>query len=114
MSSVPWKRAQASQRARRSEERGARDQGGQRQPGSGAFVGKKGDIRDADWLIEDKYTDAASYTIKLSTFDKILSEALQMHGRLAMMRITIRGRRFRLMREEDYLHMKAQLDNDQA
>lgn len=109
---TPWERASASQRARRSEEQGAKLEGGRRQPASGALRGQKGDIRTQDWIIEDKFTDAESYTIKLSMLRKTIHESLQMHGRLPQWRITIRGMKFRLLREEDYLWLKMRADGD--
>lgn len=106
----PWERSSASRRARKSETQGAKLQGGQRQPGSGAFRGRPGDIRDEDWLIEDKFTDADSFIIKRSMLDKTIREALSDHGRLAQWRITMPGYKLRLIREEDYLYLKAKAD----
>jgi hypothetical protein len=107
---TPWERARAGQRARRSETQGAKLQGGQRQPASGALRGRPGDIRDEDWLIEDKYTDADSFTITTKLIDKIMQEALQSHGRLAMLRITLPRYKLRVMREDDYLYLKARAE----
>jgi len=107
---TPWERATAARRAKRSETQAAASDGGRRVPASGALRGNKGDVRTLDYLIEDKFTDAESFTIKLSMLRKTVQEALQMHGRLPMWRITIRGERFRLMREDDYLYLKAQAD----
>ena len=109
---TPWERATAVRRSRRSEDALARSDGGRRQPASGALRGQKGDVRTLDYIIEDKFTDAESYTIKLSMLRKTIQEALAMHGRLPMWRITIRGEKFRLMREDDYLFLKAQADGD--
>jgi len=110
----PWKRAKAIQRARRSEEPAARSDGGVRQPASGALRGRPGDVRTEDWLIEDKFTDAKSYTLKLDMLMKTVREALQLHGRLPMWRITIAGERFRLLREQDYLWLKARADESDS
>lgn len=107
---TPWQRVSAARRARRSEDTAARSDGGRRVPASGALRGNKGDVRTLDYVIEDKFTDADSFTIKRSMLRKTIQEALQMHGRLAMWRITIKGDRYRLMREEDYLFMKARAD----
>lgn len=107
---TPWERVSGARRAKRSEETAARSDGGRRHPVTAR--GQKGDVRTLDYIIEDKFTDADSFTIKLAMLRKTIQEALQMHGRLPMWRITIKGERFRLMRETDYLFLKARADGD--
>lgn len=93
-----------------SERQAARLDGGVTQPASGALPGRKGDIRTEDWLIEDKFTDAHSFTITEKLLDKIIRDALVMHGRLPMLRITMPRYKLRVLREEDYLYLKAMAD----
>jgi hypothetical protein len=109
---TPWERVSASRRSRRSEDQAARSDGGRRQPASGALRGQRGDVRTDEWLIEDKFTDAESFSIKLTMLKKTIHEALVTGGRLPMWRIVIQGHRFRLLREEDYLWLKAQVDDN--
>ena len=47
--------------------------------GSGAIDGIKGDIPDKDFLIEHKYTDAKSRSVKTSELNKITKEARDMN-----------------------------------
>lgn len=107
---TPWERAKAGRRARHSEQQAARLEGGVRQPASGALRGRKGDVRSEDYLIEDKFTDANSFTITRKMLDKIMREGLEMHGRLSQLRITMPGYKLRVLREDDYLYLKARAD----
>lgn len=106
---TPFKRAQVGKRARHSEEQGAKVSGGRRVSGSGAGR-EKGDIRANGYRIEDKFTDAASYTIRVEDLDKITKHALLTPpGLLPQMRITFasHGQKWRLLREEDCLYLEA-------
>lgn len=78
----------------------AADLGGRVQPGSGATSFAKGDIRLANFLLEHKFTDAASYSLRLETFEKIESEARAM-VKLPAMVIDIQGRKLVIMRYDD-------------
>ena len=63
------------------ERRTAKQFGGLTQPASGAIEGLKGDVRthgrsagrfnDKDFLIENKFTDAKSYVLQQTTWEKI-------------------------------------------
>ena len=66
--------------------------GGRCQPNSGAGASKfkKGDIKTDLFLVEDKYTDAASFSLKLDVWRKINNEALCNELR-PMMSIGIQG-----------------------
>lgn len=63
-------------RSRSQEARYAAQRGGKRQPGSGARPGAPGDVRSENELTEMKFTDAKSYTLKVSDLQKILRQAL--------------------------------------
>jgi hypothetical protein len=102
----PWKRAQVGRRARHSEEQAENFELSRRVSRSGGGR-EKGDIRSATWLIEDKFTDAKSYSLTEKDWAKIEAEALQ-SGRLPMMRITLPGYKLRVMREEDCNYLQAQ------
>lgn len=102
---TPWGRASQQQRSRRSEDEAAKLEGGRRVPMSGAGR-SKGDIRTSEFLIEDKFTDAASFTLTKADLDKIQRHAL-VSGRLPQMRITLPGHIVRVMRESDYLALQA-------
>lgn len=106
---VPWKRAQRQQRARRSEEQAAKLGGGKRQPASGSRWFAKGDVRANGFLLEDKFTDAESFSITKTMILKTIKEALQTPpGLLPSWRISIKGcPRLRLYREEDALYLEA-------
>lgn len=104
---TPWDRAKVGRRARRSEEQAAKLEGGRRVSGSGNRR-EKGDVRLNGWRIEDKFTDAESFTIKGSELDKIVYEALMTPpGLLPQLRITMPRHKLRVLREEDYLYLAA-------
>jgi hypothetical protein len=106
---VPWKRAQNQQRARRSEDQAAKQEGGRRQPASGSRWFAKGDVRANGFLLDDKYTDDASFSLTAKDWRKITAEALQTPpGLLPSMRISIKGApKLRVFREEDALYLLA-------
>jgi len=82
-------------------------EGGRRVTGSGNKR-EKGDVRNEVWRIEDKFTDHDSYRLALPELDKIIHEALMTPpGLLPQMRITMAGRTFRVLREEDWLWVSA-------
>ena len=100
---TPWSKPSTTKRARRSESKGAALDGGRRVAASGSRR-EKGDYRSLKFRVEDKFTDAASFTLKLLTLKKIEHEAVRTPpGLLPMMRVTIQGETFRVMREQDFL-----------
>lgn len=105
----PWKRAAVGRRARHSEEATAKSDGGKRVPASGSKWNAKGDVRANGFLIDDKFTDAASFSVTRTMVEKGLAEALQTPpGLRPQWRITIPGiPRLRLILEDDYLNMIA-------
>lgn len=105
----PWKRAAVGRRARQSEEAAAKSDGGTRVPASGSKWYAKGDVRANGFLIEDKFTDAARFTITREMLLKSISEALQTPpGMRPQWRITIPGvPKVRLILEDDYLALIA-------
>lgn len=105
----PWKTRSTSKHASASERKGASlQEGGRRQPASGAFRHRKGDIITPTKLIEDKITvkpGARSYKIEAAVLEKTAAEALSTPpGHIPEWRFTIGGKVYRLSREEDALY----------
>jgi hypothetical protein len=82
------------------ERRTAKEFGGLTQIASGAIDGLKGDVKtgstgvgfnDSDFLIENKFTDAKSYSLKKATWEKIEKEALKDNMRIPLMQIDIQN-----------------------
>lgn len=71
---------------------------------------EKGDIKAGFFLIEDKYTDAKSFTITDEMLKKINVQAVGEH-RVWQLRITMPGWKLRVMSESDYLYLQAQAAN---
>lgn len=111
---TPWKRVQSGRRANQSEREAARLLGGRRHPASGAKWYAKGDLRANGFLIDDKYTDAASFTITRSMFRKIMQEAATTPpGLRPSLRISIPGLpKLRVVIEDDLLYYMAQGEKD--
>lgn len=91
-----------------------------RVPGSGAWLGSKGDFSGAAFLIEQKSTQAGSYGIKLELLDKITREARQV-GKAPAFHIvftdgTGRARRnggWVMVREADWEEMTSEPDEQE-
>jgi hypothetical protein len=62
----------------RSEKRVAKLHGAKLQPGSGAFAGRKGDMRKGRFLVEAKATIHSSASIQLGWLIKITQEAAEL------------------------------------
>lgn len=112
---TPWQRVTQKRRSMRSEAQGAKLDGGRTTANSGA--GKyKGDYRANGAMIDDKFTDARSYRITLDGQQGFLAHiqhAIMGHASPEW-RITLPGLKLRIMREEDYLYLRAKagLDDD--
>lgn len=55
----------------------AKDLGGRTQPGSGNQWHSKADVKTPDHLVECKYTEKASYSLKAVELEKLLVEAMK-------------------------------------
>lgn len=75
--------------------------GGQRVPGSGASMYAKGDVRQADFLIECKLSAHASLAVKQAWLEKITAEA-EAIGKVPALAIEIQGGDRRLA-ERDWI-----------
>lgn len=51
--------------------------GGQLTPGSGALAGAKGDVKKNEFLIENKSSQSASFSVKQEHLHKVYQEALE-------------------------------------
>lgn len=103
----PWKRATSKRKSLRSERQAAKLDNGKVQPMSGAGR-KKGDVLTSMWLIEDKITEARSFTVTVAMLDKIEAEAVNTPpSKLPQLRLTLPGHRWRMLREEDYLYLQS-------
>lgn len=71
-------------RSARHEKRTAKELGGITIAGSGAFLGKKGDIAAGDFLIEKKQTNKGSISITRDHLSKITREAHAVSRKPAM------------------------------
>lgn len=71
--------------SQKREDQAAEDIGGERCPASGSGV-VKGDARNERWMVEDKFTQAASYPLRAYVFQKARAQALKT-GRKPVMRI---------------------------
>lgn len=67
------------ERAQKRERSAAKELGGRSVIGSGALWFDKGDIKTEKFLIEDKFTDSDSYSIKLSILNTIEKQASKVH-----------------------------------
>jgi hypothetical protein len=75
-------------------------------PASGAFWARKGDVRSDDLLVEAKTTDAASFSIKRTIWEKIRREAI-LDGRIPVLAISIQDRNLVVLDEEDFLELRS-------
>jgi hypothetical protein len=99
-------------KSQRQEKRTAKDFGGRTVIGSGCIDGMKGDVRtgvrttsfnEKDFLIENKYTDADFYSLKLSTWKKVEKEALKDNLRTPLMQIDVLDMQLVIIKDTDML-----------
>ena len=88
--------------SRKQEERIAKEFGGGRVPGSGAFWHRKGDVRTKHFLMELKRTDASSYRITKNVWLKIRKEAL-LEGKMPVMILDIQDLELVVLSKEEFL-----------
>ncbi len=74
------------------------------QPGSGNTEFKKGDVETNELLIECKDTDASSFSITLSQWDKICQEAA-FHQKVPMMAVRVKQKVVAVFDFEDAVAM---------
>ena len=88
-------------KSQKQEKRTAKEFGGRVTPASGALDGAKGDVRTADYLIENKFTDVSHYVLALSIWKKIEQEAIRDSLRVPVMQIDIQDLSIVLMSLND-------------
>jgi hypothetical protein len=71
---------------------------------------QKGDVLTGLYMIEDKFTDAESYTLTKKDLDKANVQSMGEH-RSFQFRITMPGYKLRVMLEPDYLAMQVAAAN---
>ena len=91
-------------RSQQNERRAAAEIGGRVQPASGAIVGMKGDVKSDTFLLEDKMTDKASFSITLPLLEKAEKEAL-ISRRKALFRTTLQGKTFYTMSARTFQYL---------
>ncbi len=91
-------------RSQRSEDQAAKEIGGRRMPASGAISGFKGDVKSKEYLLEDKFTDAASYPLTLHVLKKMETEAFQ-NRRKPLLRVTIQGEVYYVVPRRVFLNL---------
>jgi hypothetical protein len=89
-------------RSAAQERRRAEDVGGKVQTGSGSSWRAQGDVRGVEYMDEMKFTDAKSYSLKITTWRKA-RKAAHSQGREPRMVIDFPAEKLRLVvTEEDY------------
>jgi hypothetical protein len=99
---------QRRKRATKQEERLAKLVGGKAQAGSGAVWSAKGDVKQEDYLFENKYTEKESFRLSVELWQEIEKKAMIAEsGRKPAMHIEIGKSKTRLvvMSEEDFLEL---------
>lgn len=90
--------------------------GGKRNPGSGCFANYKQDIHSDKFVIEHKYTEAKSFSIKKAYFKDITEEAFKL-GKLPAMVIEFVDRpelKVAILRYADLIALDRYLNEENA
>lgn len=86
------------------EKKDSKDFLGRRIKGSGNQWASPGDIKNAVFLIDSKYTSKKSYSITLETWNKIADEALLMY-KYPMLSLKIQDTELVVLSKEDFIHL---------
>lgn len=78
--------------------------GGSRIAASGAFWSRKGDVRSERFLVEHKFTEKKSFSLKQETLKKIEREAV-MVGRIPLLGVSLGGTDYVVMLEQDFVDL---------
>ena len=97
-------KSEGQKQSRKHENRQAKERGGSRTAASGAFWSRKGDVRNAEVLIEHKWTGKKSKTIQSSELKKITTEAI-MDGRLPVFGLHLDGENYVVLLETDLMEL---------
>mgnify|MGYP000406817194 FL=1 len=91
-------------RSKQQEERTAERYNGSRNVMSGAWLVRKNDVRTIDLLIENKFTDKKSYSIKSNEMVKLSRTAI-LEDRIPVLQVDLGGRSYVVLLENDFLEM---------
>jgi hypothetical protein len=91
-------------RSKQQEERTAERYNGSRNVMSGAGWVRKNDVRTIDLLIENKFTDKKSYSIKSNEMVKLSRTAI-LEDRIPVLQVDLGGRSYVVLLENDFLEM---------
>jgi hypothetical protein len=97
-------KSEGQKQSQKHEKRLAKAVGGQTTAASGAFWSRKGDVRNADLLIEHKWTGKLTKTISSKELKKITNEAI-MDGRMPVFGIHLDKEDYVILLETDFLEM---------
>ena len=103
-------KSEGQKQSQKHEKRLAKAVGGQTTAASGAFWSRKGDVRNADLLIEHKWTGKLSKTISSKELRKITNEAI-MDGRMPVFGIHLDNEDYVILLETDFLEMWRNLND---
>ena len=93
-----------NKRSKQQEERTAEKYNGSRNVMSGAGWVRKNDVRTIDLLIENKFTDKKSYSIKSNEMVKLSRTAI-LEDRIPVLQVDLGGRSYVVLLENDFLEM---------
>jgi hypothetical protein len=94
-------KSKGQKESKKHEVRLAKEIGGKRNAGSGAFWSRKGDVRAADVLIEHKWTGKTQFTVKAVELEKIVTEAILDH-RTPVLGFHLNGENYVMLTEDDF------------
>lgn len=104
--------AEVHRRSRRQEDRTARTYNGSRNVMSGAGWMRKADVRSMQFMIENKFTDAQSYSLKLVELRDLAKKA-RLAGRVPLFQVDVDGHRYVIIPEEDFLDLLSEGAQDE-
>ena len=93
-----------NKRSKKQEERTAEKYHGSRNVMSGAGWVRKNDVRTSDLLVENKFTDTKSYSIKSAVMVKLAHTAI-LEDRIPVLQVDLGGRSYVVILEADFLEM---------
>ena len=91
-----------NKRSNEQEKRTADKYNGSRNVMSGAGWVRKNDVRTEDLLVENKYTDKKSYSIKSEEMVKLARTAI-LEDRMPVLQVDLGGRSYVVLLEDDFL-----------
>lgn len=89
--------------SRAQEKQGAAAIGGTVNSGSGNGVWRKNDIRNDNWSMELKYTDAGSYRLHVAELENAERHALMDNGRSMAFGVSFSGRQYFVISEAEFM-----------